>query len=795
MVAPRWRKVGRDLSTHRFRTALVAVSIAIGIFAVGVVMGGREILVREFDADYAQAVAAGATYYTGPFDDEVVRRAGDRAEVSRAQGRHETTLRYRWRGSDDPATLSIVAMRDYADIAVQKILPEGDLQWPIDRGEIVLEGSALQVGEYRVGDVLEVETADGTKVPLEVVGFAHDLNAVPAQFVGAETGYVAFETLSDLEEPEYYNSLLITFEQEDISREDASRLAADIRSDVLEARGVAVFGTSVPEPGSHFLGDIFKAVSLLLLALGVLSLALSGFLVVNTVSAIMAQQVRQIGIMKALGGRTGQLTRMYLVTVAAYGALAVVLGLPSAALAGRYFTEFAADILNFNVTSYVPPAWVTVLEVSVGLVVPLLAAIIPIRMGSRMSVVRALNSTGMSAPSFGHGLGDRLLGLVRGLPRPVALSIRNTFLRKGRLLLTLATLTLAAAVVMSVVSVQGSINRTIADLEEWWNYDAQVVLGQTADSAMVEREVVQVSGVTAVESWSGHPVAYTRADGSENQSMSLFGLPYDTTFVRPRLVAGRWLQAGDTDAVVINSDVVKDEPAIALGQRFALTVAGEERSWRVVGVIKGQLSGAVIYADRDSLGDLLGDQGVNRVLLRTELHMDDAQQAAMEAAEQALDEAGYQVVSTRTQSGLSQTISEQLGILVTFLVIMAVLLAAVGVIGLTGSMTLNVLESTREIGVMRAIGAQHRSIYQIFMSEGLVVGVMSWGLGAVLSYPMSWLLTGALADSTQIPLTYEFSWPGVAGTFVVIALVSAVASVLPASRASRVSVRDAIAYE
>jgi len=795
MISPRWTKVARDLTSHRFRTMLVAVSIAIGIFAVGVVMGGREVLVREFDTDFQASAAPGATFYTGPVDDDVVRRAAAYPGVAAAEGRTEGTFRYRWEGADEPGTLSVIAVRDYEDLAVARIETLDVTHWPVRSGEIALEGSALQVAAFSIGDVVEVERPDGTTTPLTIIGFVHDINSVPARFTGTEVGFIAFDTLTDLQQPEYYNRLIITFDDPDITREEASLLAADVRQDVLEARGVTVYGTSVPEPGSHFLGDIFKAVSLLLLALGVLSLALSGFLVVNTVSALMAQQVRQVGVMKAIGGRAGQITRMYLATVAAYGVIAVLIGLPSAAAAGRWFTSFAADVLNFRVTSYVPPAWVIALEVAVGLVVPLLAAWIPVRSGSRMSVVRALNSTGMSAPSFGHGLGDRLLGLVRGLPRPVALSIRNTFLRKGRLVLTLTTLTLAAAVVMSVISVQASIDRTIGELESWWNYDAQLSLAEPTDATQVEREAAKTPGVAETQTWSTHSVVYVRDDGTENESFTLVGLPYDTTFVLPRLVAGRWLEEGDTDAVVVNTDVIKDEPSIALGSRVTLTVAGEEYAWRVVGVVSGQLGGSVLYADRDELGRRLGDAGVNRVLLKTTSHDPDAQRAAKEAAEEVLDDAGYRVVGTRTQSELSDTIAQQLGILVTFLVIMAVLLAAVGVIGLTGTMTLNVLESTREIGVMRAIGAQHRSIYQIFMSEGLVVGIMSWTLGMLLSLPMSRGLTSVLAGATGIPLAYAFSWTGVAGTLGVMVLVSAVASLLPAYRASQVSVRDAIAYE
>jgi len=126
---------------------------------------------------------------------------------------------------------------------------------------------------------------------------------------------------------------------------------------------------------------------------------------------------------------------------------------------------------------------------------------------------------------------------------------------------------------------------------------------------------------------------------------------------------------------------------------------------------------------------------------------------------------------------------------------MAVLLASVGVIGLTGAMSINVIESTREIGVMRAIGATHDSIYRIFTTEGLVVGLMSWALGAVVAYPLSYYLTAGLSQTIGVPLTYRFSWSGVGLWCAAIGVISIVASLAPAFRASQVSVRDAIAYE
>lgn len=795
MRAVRWRKVFRDLAGHRFRTVLVVLSIATGIFAVGVVMGGRAILTREFDAEFAASQPKNAAFFTMPFDDQIVRRAGEYPGVSAAQGRHSASYRYRWRGSDAPRSLSIVAYKDFDTIAVERVVPEDVLSWPPRQGEIVLERAALQTGDYKIGDALEVETRSGTRETLTVSGFAHDVNAFPAQFVGGETGYVAFETLPDLGAQESYNELLVSMEGSDLTLREASLLAEAIQRDVLEGNGIEVLGVNVPKPGSHFLGDIFKAVSLLLLALGLLSLLLSGFLVVNTVSALMSQQIKQVGIMKAVGGSSAQVTWMYLGMVAVYGVLAVLVGVPSAAFAGKQFIAYAAGILNFRISSYTVPGWVTALEVVVGLVVPLLAAIVPIRLGTRTSVVHALTNTGVNSAAFGHGLVDRALGLLRGLPRPVALSLRNTFLRKGRLLMTLATLSLASGVVMSVFSVQASIEQSIDDLDAWWRYDAQVRYEQPVDRIGAERVASGASGVYEVESWIGEAAVLDRPDGTKNETLNILGMPYDTTFVAPKLLAGRWLEAGDKDAIIVNTDARKAEPSLDVGQRVTLEIGGEKRTWRVVGLITGQLSGPVLFTDREVLGSFIGDEGVTQTLLKTETSDPLMQREALDRAETRLEDAGYRVVSTRTQAELREQIANELGILVAFLVIMAVLLASVGIIGLTGTMTINVIESTREIGVMRAIGAEHVSIYQIFITEGLTIGFMSWVIGVAMAYPMSKGLTSLLSGAIGIPLSYRFSWSGVGTWLGVIAVISFAASLAPAFRASQVSVRDAIAYE
>jgi putative ABC transport system permease protein len=135
-------------------------------------------------------------------------------------------------------------------------------------------------------------------------------------------------------------------------------------------------------------------------------------------------------------------------------------------------------------------------------------------------------------------------------------------------------------------------------------------------------------------------------------------------------------------------------------------------------------------------------------------------------------------------------------IILLVLVIMAGLLAIVGGLSLTGTMGMNVLERTREIGVLRAVGAANSAVRKVVVVEGIVVGVMSWVFATLLSAPVGRVLAGAVVQSVlKAQTNFQYSVVGVIIWLAIVVVIGILSSLGPARNAVRLSVREVLDYE
>ena len=315
------------------------------------------------------------------FDDDVVESVEGMRDVEEAEARRRVSMRVKT-GPEEWRILWLIAIPDFDDIKIDRISPEAGA-WPPPDNEMLIERSALGLLKAGMGDIVTVKTPDGKERDMRVAGLAHDLNAQMYTFDGVISGYITTDTLEWLGQPQDYNELRILAAENQDDQEHIRQVANKAR-DKVESSGSTVWFTFVPQPGKHiFLDPFIQAISVMMGALAVLSLLLSGFLVINTISALLTQQTRQIGMMKAVGAKTRQVTGMYLVTVAVFGVLALVIAVPLGVVGAHLFSSFIASFLNFDVANFRLPTEVLVAQVAVGLVVPLVAALYPIFAGVR----------------------------------------------------------------------------------------------------------------------------------------------------------------------------------------------------------------------------------------------------------------------------------------------------------------------------------------------------------------------------------------------------------------------------
>jgi putative ABC transport system permease protein len=797
MRNPLWSKIVRDLWNNKTRTIIVVISIAVGVFAVGMMATSQIILTRNMNDTFLAINPSSARLDTDPFDEDLLDAVRRLDEIQAAEGRYRLNVRVQlkdgaWRN------LQLYAIPDYDDMRINKVVPDSGA-WPPPRNAMLIERAAMGMLGAQEGDRLLVETPSGKQRELPVAGVAHDLFQWPANFGIVAYGYITFDTLEWLGEPRLYNELYIVTTHDRFDKEHVRRITALVRDKRVENNGHTVVLANIREPGKHNAYDLIQSMTLMLGILGVFSLLLSGFLVVNTMSALLAQQVRQIGIMKAVGAQTRQVMRVYLSMVAVFSLLALTISIPLGIVGARFFSGFVLNLFNFDLVNFAVPFEAILAQVAVGLLIPLLAALHPVISGTRVTVREAINDYGFSNRSFGHSRIDRLVQRLRTLPFPVMISLRNTFRRKGRLMLTLTTLTLAGAMLIAVLNVRTSLFRTLDDLMTYWQYDIDVTFNREYQADRVMLEALRVPGVVHVESWGGKNAFRVRPDGSENENVTVIAPPHETRLIDPIIGEGRWLLPEDANAVVVNTAFLRAEPDVKIGDDLTFKIEGREIRVRVVGSVTGQVAvmGPIAYMNHAFYTRAIRDVGdTNRIVIETAQHDPAFQRqvrARLEEHFRAID------LSVRTMDTNAEIRSGMEGIFTMFVavtVVMAVLLALVGGLGLMGLMSLNVLERTREIGILRAVGASNGSVLQIVMAEGILIGLLSWGLGIALAFPFSKLFAEAIGVGfLNRSLSFTFSPDGVLIWLVAIIVLSALASFLPAWNASRLTVREVLAYE
>jgi putative ABC transport system permease protein len=425
---------------------------------------------------------------------------------------------------------------------------------------------------------------------------------------------------------------------------------------------------------------------------------------------------------------------------------------------------------------------------------------VPVKSGSKIKVRRAIsNDRPGDQPTLG-GVWDRMGSWLVWLSRPVLLSIRNTFRRKGRLALTLFTLTVSGAIFIAVFNVRVSMQGFMDQLSQHFIADITLNFNQPYRISEVEQAVLQTPGIASIEGWSGASGEILNTNDEVLENLMIIAPPADSVLLDPEMVAGRWLLPGDERAIVVSNEIWDTFPDLKPGDTLRLSLnGGRAQAWTLVGVFQFDtfMGDPLAYAPYETVSSLLNmSNQSSSYRLVTKDQSIGGQTRISAALDQHLRGRGFKVSGLQTGAETRKQSAQMVNILVVFLLAMALLTAVVGSIGLTGTMGMNVLERTREIGVMRAIGAVDFAIMKSVVFEGALIGLISWGAALLVSFPISFLLLKIITEAMiKTPIPLAFTLEGIIIWLGVVLGLSMFASLLPARNAARLTIREVLAYE
>jgi putative ABC transport system permease protein len=786
MTGVRSRKVARDLRRRWGRTTVVVAAMGLAVLAVTAVSTSYAVAQSQQRTGYLATDPPSATISARGVTPAAAEQVRAVPGVAAADTSRTLTARIRQPGARQWEPLRLTVRDSYAGNRIARLTPR-DGAWPPVDGQIVLEQSGLRLlDDIGSGEHVEVELPGLPVRTVPIAGTASDPGLPPSWVEGMVYGYVTPQTVAGFGFAATPAEVRILV---DGDRTDAAhiRSVADAVAQRLTAAGVSVTTVDVPEPGAHPHQEIMNGMLRLELLFGALALLLSVLLIVTVVSGLLAGQVREIGTMKAVGATWQQIAGGYLAGTTVLAVAACLIGWPLGRLAGLGFVGFIAEFMNFEVTDDSMPWWLIIAQLTAGIVVPLLVAAVLLIRACRVAPVAAMRDHGVTAPRIAGG--GRLARGTR-LPRLPLLGVRNAVRRRGRLVLASAALAVGGAMFMAAFNVSDGLAETFVEQTIAAEpYDLTVMLDRPYPVDRLERAVTAVPGIARAEIWTSAPATFPAG-----RTGQISGVPSASPDLRLKLTAGRWLQPGEQRAMVLSADYAQENPGATVGSTLTTRTGDQETGWTIVGVAV-QVGSPSAWVDRDELAAASGTAGTADTIRLISQAVDPA--PLRQDLEKALTGGGMAVAGVRTQDDIRKVLVAHQIIFVVFLNLVTVISVVVGGLGLATILTVSITERTREIGVLRSLGATDRAVRGLILAEAVTIGVVSWLVAAVVLAVPATLAFGSIFGDLLLntPLAVTVNGFAVVGWLLLVCGICVVAALLPARRAARMTVRQALAYE
>ena len=792
MISAQLRKSVTDLTRRRARTSFAVATLALAVASIS--FFAIPTLIDETMQEEARANRlADVSVSMRPLPLTARQLVDLEAVPNVAAVEPRSSVDARVLVGERRAPALVIGVRDFARQHVDVVRVESGT-WPGD-GEVLAEIQDDNVGVYD-GDAGDTLTLVGRRAALEqaalrVTGRGRNLGG--GEIVQDEDLIVLYATASTVErlsgEPGY-NRLALRLD-------DPSPAAA--------AKTVEAFGRRLETvPGFTGFADLpdvrvpgdwpgkaeTEQFAEILGVITLLALLSALVLISNTMTTLVAEQTGEIGIMRAIGARRRQIALVYVKTAVLLGALGALVGVLLGILLSNWLARYFGSMFWAVDVGFGMDTSVLVASLLVGVLVPPLAALPAIRRGVRVDLREALESTGSAVG--GQDAGDRLLRRVGFLPRTMQIGLRGVGRRKRRSIATMLIVALAVGNLLAFLGLAAAA--TESSRTSWDSHLEDIRIGsggRTLFDARAARTVRETPGVA-----ESQPALVNKVELAGEEAF-VWGVPREP-LLRYRLTDGRWFSADEElarERVGVLERNIADTVGVDVGDQVTLATADGRATFRVIGIAKNQQEdGTVLYVPLPTLRSLLREPiGVDDFWIRTTAPDHALVDRTATLLEDRLAALGYEIgteityVAERDEIAANRTIT-------TTIALLGFVIVAMSMVGLANAITMSIIERTREVGILRCIGARARDIRRIFTTEGLVLALAGWLLGIPVGYALNRLLVWLIWEVVDVRVPVVFPpWNlllALAGTVVLALLVI----FLPLRRAIRARPGDALRY-
>ena len=801
----RYFKVFRDITSDLPKNSLLMLSIAIGVLGIGTILGAYSVLTREMGGNYMGTNPAMATIQikNDTIGSKLLEDIKKLPNVSDAERR--ATVLGRMKVDKDWFPVLLFVVEDFRNSRINTFRYERGDSIPQIMSALV-ERTVLKVIKTDVGGKILVKAPSGSEKSLKISGIVHDAGLAPAWQEQEGYFYITMETLKSLGDFRGFDEIRINFDNKSLTINEIETKVNNVAK-FLGTKGISVQEIRIPPPGKHPHQGQMYGVLTLFIVFSFLILVLGSILVTTSISTLMLRQIRQIGVMKTIGASSSQVMSLYLILIIILSVISVIIAIPLSMPMAQEMIRQIAKLLNLEIFDNSIPSWVAEIQILSGIGIPILAAIFPIGKGSGKSVKNALDSYGLSETNFTI---NRILSLLFRFKIGsdlFILALRNIFRQKARLIMALILLSFGGAMFMTSLNISRAWEINIRSLLTNRLDDLEIQFENPVPESKLIDSVYKINGVKLIETWKYSPTSYIKDvpydvvrtyPDKGHGSFVMLAPPKPSKLINFSVIKGRWFDESSIDELVLNQHACAQLPFVKIGDSVVMSVFGKPCKLKVVGFIQdvGSPSGAA-YVSQETFSRVSQMNGKTNLL---RIAMMNRNVKSVLAISQKIDNfLIHENVPVRMGIPMAlrgNAYAEHISVLVSTLLITSLLMGLIGIFSLMSTMSMNIFDRTKELGVMKAIGASRKIINKMVIFEGFIISFISL-IGA---FGLSLILSGYIGDyigqmSFRTSLSLEISITGILIWIAIVILGTIIATLLPATRANNITIREALSYE